>query len=407
VRLIWSLLRDGYSDHTVCRLSRTPFILLLIRLAMPLGWLLPLYNRSSLFFFFPFLHVGGAERVHAALTDCVADKRPLIFFTKRSENQAFRPLFPDRARLLNIWHLLRYGYPFSVGIMAGLINRHRKPVLFGSNSLFYYLLLPHLRRGVRRVDLLHAFGGGAEEFSLPVVHELDARVVITSRTREDLAQQYRAGGIDPSLVERVVLIPNGVHIPPRQPQRKREGNLRILYVGRASEEKRVHLVGSIAAACSRRGLAVTVTLVGDIAPEAMGDEAARSCVFAGEVRDREEMTRLYSAADMLLLTSSREGFPLVIMEAMAQGVVPLATAVGGIPEQLRHGENGWLLENHDDEQMIVENACTLIARACRDRQRLEEMSQAAYEYAATHFSSTRFCQAYRRILAPNGYHPHA
>jgi L-malate glycosyltransferase len=394
-------------DMLITKLSRTPFIRLLIRLAMPLGWLLPFRNRSALFFFFPFLHLGGAERVHAALTGCVADKRPWVFFTKRSDNQRFRPLFPARARLFNIWCLLKHGYPFSIGIMAGLINRHKRPVVFGSNSLFYYLLLPHLRQGVKRIDLLHAFGGGTEEFSLPAVPVLDARVLITSRTREDLATQYRDRGIDPNLLERVVLIPNGVEVPPSPPRRKREGKLRILYVGRASEEKRVHLVGSIAAACSQRGLAVSVTLVGDIAPETLGEGAARSCIFSGEIHDREEMDRLYATADLLLLTSSREGFPLVIMEAMAHGVVPLSTAVGGIPEHLHHGENGWLIGNHDDQELIVESACSLIAQACSDPQRLETMSQAAHEYAVTHFSSARFCEAYRRILAPGGYDAHA
>ncbi|ABK99037.1 glycosyltransferase family 4 protein [Pelobacter propionicus] len=394
-------------DMLITKLSRTPFIRLLVRLAMPLGWLLPFRNRSALFFFFPFLHVGGAERVHAALIGCVADKRPWVFFTKRSDNQRFRPLFSARARLFNIWFLLKHGYPFSIGIMAGLINRHKRPVVFGSNSLFYYLLLPHLRQGVRRLDLLHAFGGGTEEFSLPAVPVLDARVLITSRTREDLATQYRDRGIDPNLLERVVLIPNGVEVPPSPPRRKREGKLRILYVGRASEEKRVHLVGSIAAACSQRGLAVSVTLVGDIAPETLGEGAARSCIFSGEIHDREKMDRLYATADLLLLTSSREGFPLVIMEAMAHGVVPLSTAVGGIPEHLHHGENGWLIGNHDDQELIVESACSLIAQACSDPQRLETMSQAAHEYAAAHFSSARFCEAYRRILAPGGYDAHA
>lgn len=407
MRLAWSLFRDGYSDDTVCRLSRTPFILLLTRLAMPLGWLLPFRNRSSLFFFFPFLHLGGAERVHAALTNCVADKRPWIFFTKQSDNQRFRPLFPAQARLLNIWFLLKHGYPFSIGIMAGLINRHKRPVVFGSNSLFYYLLLPHLRQGVRRLDLLHAFGGGAEEFSLPAVPKLDARVVITSRTREDLANQYRDRGVDPRLLERVALIQNGVAIPPVLPHRSREGILRILYVGRASEEKRVHLVGSIAAACSGRGLPITVTLVGDMTPEELGEASARSCVFAGQIHDRETLEQLYSTADLLLLTSSREGFPLVIMEAMAQGVVPISTAVGGIPEHLHHGANGWLIENHDDEELIVESACSLIAQACSDRERLETMSRAAYEYATAHFSSARFCEAYRRILVPGGSTDHA
>lgn len=407
IRLTWSLLREGYSDDTVCQLSRTGVIRSLTRLSMSLGWLLPFRNRSSMFFFFPFLHVGGAERVHGALTNCMADWHPWIFFTKHSETRGFQSLFPKRARLFNLWFLFKYAYPFSIGVMAGFINRHLDPVAFGSNSLFYYLLLPYLRPGVRKIDLLHAFGGGTEEFSLPAVNVLDTRVVITSRTKKDLATQYRDRRIDPKLLERVVLIQNCVNIPPTLPPRSRGGKLGILYVGRATEEKRVHLVGRIAALCAERSLPVTVTLVGDIAPESINAESRSACLFTGEIHDPTKMEELYSASDMLLVTSSREGFPLVIMEAMAHGVVPVSTAVGGIPEHIHHGENGWLIGNHDDENRIVENAYSLIVQACSDRQQLEKMSHAAYGYAVTNFSTAHFCKAYRQLLIPTGCIAHA
>ena len=51
----------------------------------------------------------------------------------------------------------------------------------------------------------------------------------------------------------------------------------------------------------------------------------------------------YSAADFLLLASSREGWPNVLLEAMACGTPAIATRVGGVPEVMRHGAAGRLI----------------------------------------------------------------
>jgi len=51
---------------------------------------------------------------------------------------------------------------------------------------------------------------------------------------------------------------------------------------------------------------------------------------------------LYNAADALLLTSEREGAPMVVLEALASGTPVVATAVGGVPDLIRNGENGFL-----------------------------------------------------------------
>lgn len=395
-RLVFRLVRHGYSDRVVLDLNRTFIVRLLVQLAKPFGHLLPFANRSSLFFFFPFMHVGGAERVHAEIACCFAGERPWVFFTKRSDNDSFRGLFPAGARLFDVWPLLKYGYPFSAGIMAGLINRHKGAVVFGGNSLFYYLLIPFLAPHVRRIDLLHAFGGASEEFSLPVTDKLDRRVVITGKTEADLAAQYRAHGIDPRLLERVVLIENRVQVPERCPQKHAADRLSVLFVGRGSPEKRLHLVGRAASMCRARGIPAEFSLVGD-AGEAVAAADRDSCRFLGEVSDHRELEKIYACADVLVLTSSREGFPLVVMEAMAHGVVPVCTAVGGIPSHVRHEINGLLLEDGPEDR-VVEQLADAVARLAENRRELAALSRSAFEYALRHFSGAKFCAAYREVL---------
>lgn len=57
--------------------------------------------------------------------------------------------------------------------------------------------------------------------------------------------------------------------------------------------------------------------------------------------------RWFAVADVFVLPSYSEGRPTVIYEAMASATPVVATRVGGIPEQIVHGESGWLFEPGD------------------------------------------------------------
>src|SRR6266478_3871247 len=70
------------------------------------------------------------------------------------------------------------------------------------------------------------------------------------------------------------------------------------------------------------------------------------CVFVGR-RPHEEIASWLSAADCLVLSSISEGFPTVIAEAMMCRVPVVATAVGGIPEVVKHGSTGLLVQPRD------------------------------------------------------------
>jgi glycosyltransferase involved in cell wall biosynthesis len=66
--------------------------------------------------------------------------------------------------------------------------------------------------------------------------------------------------------------------------------------------------------------------------------------FAGARRD---MRIVYEALDMVVIPSLWEGLPITLLEAMASGRPVIATAVGGIPEVIRHESNGLLVPPKD------------------------------------------------------------
>lgn len=368
---------------------------IVVRAGQLLSLFIPLTAKRRFFFFFPYFHVGGAERVHADIVGCMPDGTSIIFFTHRSRDKKMLPQFRCAGKCFSGWILFKYLLPLSIGIISGIINRHPASVVFGCNSRFFYKMVPFLLPEIQKVDLIHAFGGGAEDFSLEVVPYINKRIVINHRTFEDFRSQYRNCGINSMFLERIVHIQNSVTVPTIYHTKKRTDRLRILYVGRGSEEKRVHIVGKAAAVCVVEGITADFILVGDVEKSVLESDR-QWCSFIGEVTDFERMAELYSSADILLLTSSREGFPMVIMEAMAYGVVPVATSVGGIPEHVTDGETGVLL--NQDETGLPQEIAVALGTLSNRRDDLERLSQNAYNYALNNFNRKTFCTKYRELL---------
>ena len=74
--------------------------------------------------------------------------------------------------------------------------------------------------------------------------------------------------------------------------------------------------------------------------------------FVGAV-PRERVLRLFRAADASVLPSAWENFPHTVVEALAVGCPLIATAVGGVPEVVRDGENGLLVAPRDPEALAA------------------------------------------------------
>jgi len=76
---------------------------------------------------------------------------------------------------------------------------------------------------------------------------------------------------------------------------------------------------------------------------------------------RRDMPDILRALDVMVLPSSREGNPMILLEALAAGVPVVASRVGGIPEVIEHGRNGSLVEPFRPRALAGE-----LARLLRD-----------------------------------------
>ena len=103
-------------------------------------------------------------------------------------------------------------------------------------------------------------------------------------------------------------------------------------------------------------------------------------LFVGDVSD-EELPQYYAAADLLVLPSidRSEGFGLVLLEANASGKPVVASKVGGIPEVVRDGYNG-LLVDHLDVDGLAEAVILLL----EDDELREKMGRNGRTWAEEH-----------------------
>ncbi len=121
----------------------------------------------------------------------------------------------------------------------------------------------------------------------------------------------------------------------------------LLDVGRLAPEKRVDVLLEALLRLRQEGERITCLIAGEGGEEQkLRHQAEKSGVapyvrFLGFHRD---LRPYYRGADLLVLPSRTEGLPTVLLEAMACGVPCVATRVGGVPEVITDGVDGWLVE---------------------------------------------------------------
>jgi glycosyltransferase involved in cell wall biosynthesis len=197
--------------------------------------------------------------------------------------------------------------------------------------------------------------------------------------------------------DRVEIVINGVPAA-AEPRRKAEpgGVQRVLFLGNLSDQKGVTdlLLALARPGFDRQRLEVTIGGGGDVA----GYQAkARELGIADFVRlpgwcDQPDTARLLARADVLVLPSYDEVLPLVILEALANGVAVVCTPLGEIPSLLTDGVD-ILYVTPGDIDGIAATLQTLL-RQPDLREALEHNGRALYE---RQFSLSRFFAAMARI----------
>lgn len=365
----------------------------------------PLKCEYDIFFFFPGFTIGGAERVNAEIIKCFEDKKIIIFFTKFSSNDGMKHFFqlPNvTLKEINYWTDNKYIYWGNLiyrGICSYYINsQYNKPIIFIGQCNFGYKLTPHINRKIKIHELIHMFDNKFTWVWGPFIKFINTRIIVGDVIKNKFKDCYIKQNMPLKYLERFQKIFYRLeYLPEKHYKHQFNLPLKIYYAGRGGPQKRVWLIIEIINKCRALNLPVEFKLAGSFKNE-MPKELIDDGTYVGEIKGGEEMYNFHKKNDILLMTSAWEGFPLVIMEAMAFGAIPLVPNVDAIPEHIKNGINGFILKEVNNEDEMVNEAVFNIQKLIINNMKLMEISYEAYTYAINNFSVEKFREEYRKAI---------
>ena len=144
-----------------------------------------------------------------------------------------------------------------------------------------------------------------------------------------------------------------------------------------------------------------LVMVGDGPERGPAEMLARELKVDGHVTflgKQDHVERLIPKHHVLLMPSEMEAFGLAALEAMACGVPPVATRIGGVPELIDHGVDGFLETVGD-----VEAQAARVVSLLTDDNLYQKMSAAARHAAMTRYSTElvipQYEQYYKEVCA--------
>jgi glycosyltransferase involved in cell wall biosynthesis len=323
-------------------------------------------------------------------------------------DQLTRDISPvhDTLAVLRLAHLIRRERPDvlhthtakagAVGRIAALLAGRARP------RIIVHTFHGHVLRGY--FDPLRTAGFRLLERWL--ARASTALVAVSPEVRDDLV----ALGVAPA--EKFVVVRLGIELEERVAA-ERDGRLEsrrlmgiaperfaVGWIGRMTGVKRTDDVLLAFRRLRELGVDACLCMVGD-GPDR--DQLERRAHELGIMRDtfflgyQEEIARFYAAFDAMILPSINEGTPVSAIEALAAGRPVVATRVGGVPDVIRDGEDGFLVEPG-----AVEDLADRLGRLAADPELRERMGAAGRARVLPRYSVERLVddmdRLYRSLL---------
>jgi glycosyltransferase involved in cell wall biosynthesis len=172
----------------------------------------------------------------------------------------------------------------------------------------------------------------------------------------------------------------------------------IGYIGRLSEEKGVQkFIESIAMICNENKCSFIIGGDGDLRVKI--DNYLKENNLSDKVRlsgwiPHDKLPEYLNQLKLIVLPSYTEGLPNIMLEAMACGTPVLATPVGAIPDVIRDGKTGFILQDNSSE-CIAESILRILDMP---EYKLEKVSENARKFVAKEFTFENAIKKWRIIM---------
>lgn len=346
IRKKYSGLRKRYPSPTL----RTPQPFETPRTQLPFHNLLSKPDHCPrILFLIPWMVTGGADRVNLDWTRELIRHgyQVSICATLHAEHEwlpEFTALTPDVFILPNFLH------PADIPrFLMYLIQSRRIDTVLISHCTLGYQLLPYLRSAcpdstfvdLSHVEEPHWLNGGHPRFGVGYQDLLDLNIVTTRHLREWM----KARGAE---AEKIEVCYSGIQpVPPEKAREMRKAvramlgivdqTAVLIFGGRICAQKRPEKLAAVLHELARQKVPFHCIIAGDGELRPMIERRLRkyglkqSVTMLGTV-PHGQWLEVLSAGDILFLPSEYEGISVALFEAMAMGVVPVMSAVGGQSE---------------------------------------------------------------------------
>ena len=197
---------------------------------------------------------------------------------------------------------------------------------------------------------------------------------------EEYRESWIKRGFDP---EKLKIFPRGLDTQLFHPTRRnpaffekfgaKNGQVRLLYVGRVSREKDLDLLAEAYRRLRDEGLPIQLCVVGHGPYSHEFSESLPEALFTGYLTGKE-LAAAYASADIFVFPSTTDTFGNVIIEAQASGVPVIVSDSGGPKELVENDRNGLITKSHD-----VEDLTRAIRELVADPDRRKRMGNFARE----------------------------
>ncbi|WP_276382048.1 glycosyltransferase family 4 protein [Flavobacterium sp. H4147] len=354
--------------------------------------------------FFPFYKTGGAEKVHLNIVKAISSKNVCVIFTVHSATTNFYKEFTENAECIEINPILNKKNDLvNKWLMKSIyknINQSANcKTVFGCNSIYFYKIISKISEKISRNDLFHSFSEN-DERETDLIYSakyIDNRIVINDAAKNDIINFYIKNKIDAIYADKIKVIHNGIELPNSEFKTKDNPNIRIGFIGRWSAEKRPEVFLEIARQIKSKYSFISFVMAGTGMKSNLDLITNAGVEFLGEITNKEQLDELYAALNFIITPSVYEGFPMVIMEGMSHGVIPVSTNLEGIREHITSAFNGILIHETDENKMVVA-FCESIEKLIDNSEERNLLSKQCFEYAQKHFGIEKFNTSYQKIL---------
>lgn len=303
------------------------------------------------------LSSGGAERFAVDLCNSLSGKHEVVMLTTDDDSVAsnayYRKELAGSVKYINL--AARSGH--SAAALLGILRviRKERPDLVHAHTDLVQLILPSIFcKGIKYVHTIHSVADYylRSKLEKPLFRRMYARSVVPVTISPVCSLSYRKlYGLDNDL-----MVLNGRSRPSlsgdadsvRAEILKFKGGLPLfIHIARYAPPKNQKVLFE---AVRLAGNVRLVVIGRDFPSEVQNAQDPGMVRFEGERMNVGDYLRL---ADFFILSSSFEGLPLSLLEAMSYGVVPVSTPAGGVSDVIRDGENGFLAKGFTAEDLAA------------------------------------------------------